>query len=133
MYDLFILLFFPLSSFIYTWFLRLPLLSKFVPFQLLLGELFSQAQQMFDIDMYKKLLEVVHVAIQDTVTIENATTDAVSYISVFSLSWCPCFAALFFCYSPIQFSFWNQYPLPYSFVFPFWVDTIFCIILTFLL
>ncbi|XP_057539687.1 uncharacterized protein LOC130817800 isoform X2 [Amaranthus tricolor] len=41
-----------------------------------LGELFSQAQQMFDIDMYKKLLEVVHVAIQDTVTIENATTDA---------------------------------------------------------
>lgn len=66
--------------------MRLPLLSKFVPFQLLLGELFSQAQQMFDIDMYKKLLEVVHVAIQDTVTIENATTDAVSYISVFSLS-----------------------------------------------
>lgn len=41
-----------------------------------LGELFAQAQQVFDIDMYKQLLEVVHVAIQATMTIDNAAADA---------------------------------------------------------
>ncbi|KNA25395.1 hypothetical protein SOVF_006550 [Spinacia oleracea] len=41
-----------------------------------LGELFAQSQQGFDIDMYKQLLEVVHVAIQATTTISNAAADA---------------------------------------------------------
>lgn len=58
------------------------LLSVFVAFSLSSGELFAQSQQGFDIDMYKQLLEVVHVAIQATTTISNAAADAVSYILV---------------------------------------------------
>ncbi|XP_021742311.1 protein MON2 homolog [Chenopodium quinoa] len=41
-----------------------------------LGELFAQAQQGFDIDMYKQLLEVVDVAIKATLAVDNAAADA---------------------------------------------------------
>ncbi|XP_010674897.2 uncharacterized protein LOC104890970 isoform X2 [Beta vulgaris subsp. vulgaris] len=41
-----------------------------------LGELFAQAPQMFDVDMYKQLLQVVHVVIQATMTVDNAAADA---------------------------------------------------------
>ncbi|KAL2942428.1 Protein MON2-like protein [Bienertia sinuspersici] len=39
-------------------------------------ELFAQAQHMFDIDMYKQLLEVAHVAIQATMTVDVTAADA---------------------------------------------------------
>lgn len=53
-----------------------------MPFQLSSGDLFAQAQQMFDVDMYKQLLEVVDVAIQATMTLDSAAVDPVSYLPI---------------------------------------------------
>lgn len=41
-----------------------------------LGELFVQAQRMFDSDMYKQLLEVVHLTVQATISIDNVEADS---------------------------------------------------------
>ncbi|KAL9233252.1 hypothetical protein vseg_008273 [Gypsophila vaccaria] len=40
-----------------------------------LGELFVQAHQMFDIDMYQQLLEAVHVVILATMVVDNSDAD----------------------------------------------------------
>lgn len=41
-----------------------------------LGELFVQAQRMFDSDMYKQLLGVVHLTVQATISIDNVEADS---------------------------------------------------------
>ncbi|KAH9611103.1 hypothetical protein KSS87_001279, partial [Heliosperma pusillum] len=43
-----------------------------------LGELFAHSYQMFDVDMYQQLLEVVHVVIQATITAESIDSDTLS-------------------------------------------------------
>ncbi|GMH11321.1 hypothetical protein Nepgr_013162 [Nepenthes gracilis] len=45
-----------------------------------LGELFIQAQKMFDNDMYKQLLEIVHVTVKQTSLSDDTIEDEIGYL-----------------------------------------------------